>query len=74
MPTGVVTVTSTEPAPPAGDVAVIEVDELTVTSVAGLPPKLTVAPDTNPEPPMVTTVPPAVGPLAGLTELTVGVS
>ncbi len=69
-----VTVTSVEPAAPAGEVAVIEVDELTVTPVAGLPPKLTVAPLTNPEPAMVTTVPPPVGPLAGLTELTVGTS
>ncbi len=60
-----VTVTLAEPAPPAGDVAVIEVDELTVTSVAGLPPKLTVAPGANPVPVIVTTVPPAVEPPGG---------
>ncbi len=59
------TVTLAEPAAPAGEVAVIEVDELTVTPVAGLPPKLTVAPLTKPVPVIVTAVPPAIEPPDG---------
>ena len=41
MPPGPVTVTSTVP-DPAGEVAVIDVAELTVTPVAAFPPKATV--------------------------------
>ena len=39
--TGVVTVTSTEPALPGGTVAMIEVDELTVKLEAGVEPNVT---------------------------------
>jgi len=66
------TVTFTAPADSAGATAVIEVAELTVTLVAATLPKLTVLPDANPVPVMVTEVPPAVGPLVGLTAVTVG--
>jgi hypothetical protein len=63
------------PADPAGDVAVIDVAELTITPVAALPPNATVvAPDTNPVPVIATVVPPANGPALGLTALTVGVA
>jgi hypothetical protein len=44
----------------------------TFTPVAAVPPRLTVAPATNPEPVMVTAVPPATGPEFGVIELTVG--
>ena len=70
------TVTSTVSVP-AGLVAVQLVAELQVTPVAALPdPKSTVV---EPEvveklvPVMVTDVPPAAGPVAGLTAVTVGV-
>jgi hypothetical protein len=43
-----------------------------VTPVAAMPPKVTVAPLTKFVPVMVTAVPPAVGPLFGETEVTVG--
>ena len=59
------TVTCTTPAPP-GDVAVMDVPApLTVTAVAGVVPKLTVDPEVNPAPVMVTTVPPLPGPDTG---------
>lgn len=41
MPPGVVTVTSTVPTEPAGEVAVIEVELLIMYEVAGIPPKYT---------------------------------
>ena len=66
-----VTVTSTVPEP-AGLVAVIDVALFTVTPVAAVPPNATVAPDAKPVPLMVTEVPPAAGPVAGLTPDTVG--
>ena len=72
VPPTLVTVTSTLPAACAGAVAVIDVAELTVTLVAATPPKLTVSPAVNPVPVIVTDVPPAVGPLVGLTAVTVG--
>jgi hypothetical protein len=72
VPAAVVTVTTTTPAPSAGEVAVIEVAEFTVTAVAGVEPNLTVDPLTNPVPMMVTLVPPAVEPPLGLREVTVG--
>ena len=64
--------TVTAPALPAGVVAVIVVLFTTVTPVAAALPKLTVAPDAKLAPVMVTAVPPATGPLLGLTLLTVG--
>jgi hypothetical protein len=65
-----VTVTVTAPAP-AGVVAVIDV-LLTTTLVAAVAPNFTVAPAAKFVPVIVTAVPPAAGPLFGLTLLTVG--
>ena len=59
---------------PAGEVAVIEVAELTVKLVALVAPNLTaVAPDSA-VPVIVTDVPPVVGPAFGATEVTAGVA
>jgi len=71
VPPGPVTVTSTVP-DPAGEVAVIDVAELTVTPVAAVPPKETVSPAAKFVPVTVTAVPPDAGPVAGFTLLTVG--
>jgi len=51
---------------------VISVPETTVTLLAAVAPKATVAPEMNPVPVIVTDVPPAVGPLFALTPETVG--
>lgn len=67
-----VTVTVTVPAP-GGEIAVIEVGDVTDTSVAGVEPKSTVDPVVNPEPVMVTVVPPLAGPEVGDIPLTTGV-
>ena len=67
-----VTVTSATPADLAGAVAVIDVEDTTVTLVADVPPKLTVDPDRNPVPVIVTTVPPEEEPDVGLIEVIVG--
>src|SRR5579863_756567 len=72
VPPAVVTVTSTVPADSAGDVAVICVPELTVKVVAAVPPKFTALAPDRLVPVMMTVVPPAVGPLVGLSEDTVG--
>jgi hypothetical protein len=71
VPAPVVTVTSTVPAP-AGDVALICVDEVTVTPVAAVVPNLTPVTPVKLVPVMVTPVPPAAGPLPGDTPVTVG--
>ena len=71
VPAGVVTVTSTVPVP-AGDVALIDVALLTITPVAALAPKSTAVAPLRLVPVMVTDVPPASGPLFGLTAVTVG--
>ena len=71
VPAGVVTVTSTLPAAPAGATAVIEVAELTVNNVAAVAPNLTAVAPLKLVPVMVTRVPPAVEPLAGLRPVTV---
>src|ERR1700678_1272801 len=71
VPTVVVTVTATVPVP-AGVEAAIEVELATVTPVAGTEPKSTIAPLMKPVPLMVTLVPPAAGPVPGLTAVTVG--
>jgi len=68
-----VTVTVTAPALPAGVVAVIVVPLTTTTFVAELFPNFTVAPAAKFVPVIVTAVPPVVGPLFGLTLVTVGV-
>src|SRR5208283_1539080 len=72
IPPGVVTVTSTVPAEPAGETAVILVPDTTVTLLAPVKPKSTVAPVTNPVPVTVTVVPPATGPAAGEMPVTAG--
>jgi hypothetical protein len=67
-----VTVTVTAPAVPAGVVAVIEVLLTTVTFVAAAEPNVTEAPEAKLVPVIVTEVPPVVGPVFGLTLVTVG--
>jgi hypothetical protein len=71
-PSLLLTTTFTAPAPCAGVVAVMVVLLPTLTPVAAIPPKLTVAPARNPVPVIVTGVPPAVVPDPGVIELTVG--
>ena len=58
----------------AGALAVSCVGEITVTFVAGVPPKLTVGALTKFVPLIVTVFPPAIGPAVGLTLVTVAVS
>ena len=65
------TVTSTVPVP-AGAVAVSEVAETTVKEVAAAVPNSTAVAPVKLVPVTVTLVPPAVGPLVGLTAVTVG--
>jgi hypothetical protein len=72
VPPGVVTVTSTVPALPGGAVAVICVAPFTVKVVAGIVPNLTAVAPERAVPVIVTLVPPAAGPEAGLTPVTVG--
>jgi hypothetical protein len=71
-PPGVVTVTSTVPASPAGEVAVTLVSLATVNEVAAVLPKLTAVAPVNAVPVTVTTVPPATGPEMGEILVTVG--
>ena len=66
------TVTLTVPGDSAGEMAVIEVGEFTVTAVAVMLPNITVAEEVKLVPVMVTEVPPAIGPLVGVIEVTVG--
>ena len=72
VPPPVVTVTSTVPAEPDGLTAETEVSEWTVTPLAGVLPKSTAVVPVRWVPVMVTFVPPAAEPEAGLTALTVG--
>jgi len=72
VPPGVVTVTLTVPALSAGEVAVIEVDELTVKPVAAVLPKSTAVAPVKFVPVIVTLVPPDVLPALGETFDTVG--
>ena len=71
-PSGFVTVTLTLPKVWAGVIAVTDELLTTVTLIAAVPPKLTIAPDTKLLPLMVTDVPPIDVPLFGLTVLIVG--
>jgi len=64
VPSGLVTVTLTIPEP-AGELAVIWVAELTVY-VAAVSPNVTAVISVNPVPVIVTAVPPAVVPVAGM--------
>lgn len=72
VPPGVVAVTVAAPAAPAGAVAVIEVAEVTVTPVAGVVPNFTAVAPVRFVPMMVTTVPPAVGPVDGVIAVNAG--
>src|ERR1035437_6824331 len=62
---------STVPVVPGGETAVIAVSELTV-ELAARPPKLTAVAPVKPLPAIVTLVPPAAGPLTGVTFVTAG--
>jgi hypothetical protein len=70
VPPVVITLTSTVPEP-AGDVAVIDVAELTVKLVAPVAPNVTAVAPVNPVPVIATDVPPAIGPAFGEIEVTV---
>jgi hypothetical protein len=72
VPAGVVTVTSTAPVLPAGEVAAICVRLDTVKNEAVLEPKWTAVAPVKFVPVTVTDVPPAVDPPVGDTPLTVG--
>lgn len=72
VPPGVVTVRLTVPADPAGEMTVREVAETKTVPVPGVVPNLTTASEVNAVPETVTVVPPASGPAAGLTPVTVG--
>ena len=72
MPSVVVTVRSTGPGPPTGEVAVSCVLDVTVTEAAAVRPNRTDEPPVKLLPRTVTAVPPAVVPVAGLTLVTVG--
>ena len=76
VPPEVVTVTVTVPLACAGDVAVIDVADVTVTLVAAVVPKETVVVlvVVNPVPVIVTVDPPVAGPVAGEMPVTVGVT
>ena len=71
VPYVVVTVTFTVPADSAGEMAVMEIGEFTVTAVAVMLPNLTVAEGVKLAPIMATEVPPLVEPDEGLTLITV---
>lgn len=73
VPPGAVTVTSTTPTTPGGEVAVTMVGLRTERFEAALDPKVTALAAVRFVPVIVTVVPPAVDPEAGLTTLTVGV-
>jgi uncharacterized membrane protein YfcA len=71
VPPAVVTVTSTVPAEPPGEVAVMDESPLTVKP-AEVAPKCSALAAVKPVPLTATVVPPAVGPEVGLTAVTVG--
>src|SRR6202790_5136741 len=72
VPPGVVTVTSTVAAASAGEVMEMDVAELTTRPVPATVPNFTTVAPVKPVPVTVTGVPPVVGPLLGLTPVTVG--
>jgi hypothetical protein len=71
-PLGVVTLMSGVLGGEAGAVAVIDVSDVTVKLVAGVPPKSTAVAPVKAVPVMVTDAPPAVVPTTGETTVTVG--
>ena len=72
VPPGVVTVTLTVPSASAGLTAVIFLSLLTANEGAGTVPNSTTDAPVNPEPLIVTEVPPAVDPEVGLMQVTTG--
>jgi len=73
VPPDAVTITSATPGVSvAGETAVIENAEFTVTVVADTPPKVTVEPVVKLVPAMTTEEPPPVGPELGVNDVTVG--
>ncbi len=70
LPPGVATTTAANPAVPAGTITVIVVELTTVTLVAEVPPIVTLVAPANAVPVIVTAVPPAAGPMAGLMVVT----
>jgi hypothetical protein len=74
MPPAVVTVTSTVPTEPAGEVAVMLVALTTVYVVAAVVPNLTAVAPVKPVPVIVTEEAPAGSPARGLTAVTVGMA
>ncbi len=72
VPLGVVTVTSTVPGVSAGDLAVIDVDELTLKLVASVEPNLTAVAPVRFLPVIFTFVSPAADPLFGISFVIVG--
>ena len=71
MPPAVVTWTSTAPVP-GGETAVTKFELFTVKLVAGVPPNVTAVALSKWEPEIKTVVPPAVEPVPGLTDMTLG--
>ena len=74
VPPEVVTITFTAPAAWAGVVAVIVVALLTMKLAAAVPPKLTAVAPVRLVPVSVTEVPPELLPLAGVSEVNVGLA
>lgn len=72
LPPAVATCTPTGPTPCAGAVAVIWVSLSTVKLVAGVPPRVTAVAPVSAEPWIVTLVPPAVEPVAGVMDVSAG--
>ena len=72
VPPAVVTRTSTVPALPTGETAVICVALFTVKDVAAVAPKLTAVAPLKPVPVITTVFPPTVGPEVGANEATAG--
>ncbi len=72
VPSGVATVTVTVPAACGADTAWIWVADLTTYDLAAVVPKLTCCTVSNPDPVIVTEVPPNVGPLVRDKEVIVG--
>jgi len=72
VPAAVVTVTSTNPAGPAGLMAVICVPDTTLNDDAAALPKLTAVASVKPVPVIVTSAPPSVVPVSGDTPVTAG--
>ena len=72
VPPAVVTATSYAPAVAAGVMAVIWVALATVTDVAAVEPNITADAPVKFVPVMITLVPPAIGPLLGVTDVIVG--